>query len=131
NIVIDVTRVASLGVSYTPTQPLAFGDYHWRMQVQTGAGWSVWMPAYGFTVSPALPAAPALVSPASGFQTNNTTPTLAWNAVAKGRRLGISDHQGAHFAAAGPGGARPRRRVRLPAGPPAARRDGLLARPRP
>ena len=79
---IDLNRPVS--TSYTPITALGYGKYYWRMQVRTAGGWGNWTPAYLFTVTPALPVAPALTSPASGLITNDTTPTLNWNSVTNG-----------------------------------------------
>ena len=61
---------------------LPFGTYYWRLAVNLGSG-LVASPAYRkLTVTPPLPTAPVLGLPNTGSFTNNSTPTLNWNAVA-------------------------------------------------
>ena len=67
------------------------------MQVQTAAGWSSWTPVYTFTVTPALPLAPVLTTPATASITNDNTPSLNWNAVDKGVRYQVQISKAATF----------------------------------
>jgi len=75
------TITRPLSTTFTLLTALENGKYYWRMQVDKGAGFTGnWTPAYGFTVTPPLPVAPQLVSPASGY-TASSMPALTWNAV--------------------------------------------------
>src|SRR5262249_51758930 len=80
---VDKTLGAS-NLTYSPPSVLGYGTYYWKLQVNSASGWSIWMPTWTVTVSPAYPAAPALTSPASAFATNDTTPDFAWASVASG-----------------------------------------------
>ena len=84
---IDLNRPVS--TSYTPLAALPYGLYHWRMQVRTASGWGNWTPVFTFTVTPALPLAPALKAPANAALTNDNTPTLEWNAAVNGVKYEI------------------------------------------
>jgi V8-like Glu-specific endopeptidase len=69
-------------IAVTPDLP--GGDYQWRARANTGTGWSVWTPAWTFTVTPATTAAPALISPTNYATLDTTTPDFSWNAVPNG-----------------------------------------------
>ena len=69
------------------------------MRVRTATGWTeTWTPAFQFTVSPALPLAPALVSPGTGYLTNNNRPSFSWNGVANAATYEIQIDNLATFA---------------------------------
>ena len=68
----------------TTTPVLAGGDYQWRAQSNTGAGWSVWTPIWTFTITPPTTVAPVLISPAGGAVLDTTTPNFTWNPVTNG-----------------------------------------------
>jgi parallel beta-helix repeat protein len=66
----------TLGVvmTYTPTTPLGYGTYYWRVLLT--AETPVDVVYRRLTITPPLPAAPGLITPAAGAQTNNQTPEL-------------------------------------------------------
>lgn len=85
-----ITRPVS--TTYTFLFDLPYAKYYWRMQVNKGAGFMEnWTPALPFTVTPPLPLAPQLISPASGF-TTAADPILSWNLVA-GSPVGIKGYE--------------------------------------
>lgn len=86
-LVLNLNRPPS--TSYTSTIALNPNIYYWRMQVRTVAGWGNWTPVSKFIVTPALPVAPVLNLPVSGYITNNPKPVLSWNAVATGVKYEI------------------------------------------
>ena len=92
---MDVTRPVS--VSYIPLTALPYNIYYWRMQVQTAAGWSNWTPVQTFTVTPALPLAPILTTPATASITNDNTPVLNWNSVTNGVAYQVQISKAATF----------------------------------
>lgn len=65
--------------SYTMPTPLDPGVYYWILTTHASStytpGW------YRFTVSPAAPAAPLLLSPATGWNTNVSPVPFVWNNV--------------------------------------------------
>lgn len=65
--------------SATPPTPLARGAHTWWVQARNASGDGPWSASLSFVVG-ALPAAPALVSPAGSGTA--TMPTYTWNAVA-------------------------------------------------
>ncbi|HND93506.1 MAG TPA: S8 family serine peptidase, partial [Anaerolineales bacterium] len=77
---IEMERLQTSGTSYT-SPALDYGSHYWRIRVRTATGWGSWAPAWKFTVSPALTAAPVLVSPAVSAVVADNTPTLTWNKV--------------------------------------------------
>jgi predicted phage tail protein len=61
---------------------LADGTYYWRVRVVDGAGnTSAWTAAWSFTVDIVTPSVPALLYPANGTVTSDTTPWLDWSDV--------------------------------------------------
>ncbi len=64
---------------HKPTVMPATSMYYWYVRARDAAGnWSPWSTPRGFTVVPPKPLAVVLNTPASGFQTNDTTPELTW-----------------------------------------------------
>lgn len=60
---------------------LTYRRYYWRVRVQSTAGfWSVWSPAFNFTLTAALP--PTLSAPAHTGQTTSQFPLFSWNTAA-------------------------------------------------
>ncbi|GIV81921.1 MAG: hypothetical protein KatS3mg051_1275 [Anaerolineae bacterium] len=51
---------------FTPLNPLSYGQYWWRVRVDTGAGWGGWTPAWTVIIAPKAPVAPVLLSPLNG-----------------------------------------------------------------
>jgi hypothetical protein len=78
--ILEMERNQTSGTTYI-SPALDYGSHYWRMQVRTGSGWGPWAPAWKFTVTPALTAAPVLTSPASAALLTDNTPTLTWNKV--------------------------------------------------
>ncbi len=61
--------------------PLAYNTLHyWRVSAANAYGASPWSAVWSFATTTPPPAAPALVSPASGSTNVAITPTLTWNA---------------------------------------------------
>ncbi len=69
--------------SHKPTVDMAVGTtYYWQVRARDKAGnWSVWSAIRSIRTQAALPGIPVVTAPAIGLVTNNTTPTIAWNAV--------------------------------------------------
>ncbi|HNC91570.1 MAG TPA: hypothetical protein PL000_21780, partial [Anaerolineales bacterium] len=76
----EVNQSQPSGTTYTSPE-LDYGTHYWRMRVRTSGGWGVWTAGWKFTLTPALPAAPTLASPASAAVLADNTPLLAWNMV--------------------------------------------------
>jgi len=56
--------------------------YYWQVRARDKAGnWSIWSAIRSIRTQAALPGIPVVTAPAIGLVTNNTTPTIAWNAV--------------------------------------------------
>jgi len=89
SLVVDVDTLSSKEKKFTINTVLAFGPYYWRMQVLTASGWSAWMPAWQFMVTPPPPPAPVLVSPPNKSVTADDTPTFTWNASVDGETYQI------------------------------------------
>jgi hypothetical protein len=60
---------------------LSYGNYYWRVNVDTGTGFSDSPVFWHLRVSPAAPGKPSLSTPANNAATNDTTPLLTWLAV--------------------------------------------------
>ncbi len=89
---------ALTATSFTVTNP-ALGSYYWRVRAKDALGnWGAWSAARTFTVTAPIPAAPALSSPAAGFQTTNTMPTLNWNTVPYGDTYELQYSTSSSFA---------------------------------
>ncbi|MBI2933694.1 MAG: S8 family serine peptidase [Planctomycetes bacterium] len=78
---IDASGLASS--TYTSASTLATGGYSWRVRAVDGAGNAgAWSAVRALSIAPPMdttpPAAPALVSPANGSSTSDTTPTFDW-----------------------------------------------------
>ena len=70
------------GSSHSLATALADGVYYWRVRAVDGAGnASAWASALTFTVDSTAPAVPALLAPANGKRTTDTTPWLDWSDV--------------------------------------------------
>ncbi len=68
-------------LNHTPKPAMVPGTYHWRVKGWDAAGnESAWSEVRKVTIL----AAPALVSPASGFITDNTTPSFTWKSAPSG-----------------------------------------------
>ncbi len=80
---LEIEQTQTSGTTFT-SPALGSGLHFWRMRVNTTKGWSSWTPAWKFTITSPLPAAPTLASPQNGFLTNNQTPLLSWNNVENG-----------------------------------------------
>jgi hypothetical protein len=81
----DYLSAANLTVlTHKPTViPPLMTPIYWYVRAQDPAGnWSAWSAPFTVTVVPPVPLTPAITAPVSGLVTNNTTPTLTWNAVA-------------------------------------------------
>jgi uncharacterized repeat protein (TIGR01451 family)/CSLREA domain-containing protein len=66
--------------SHVATQLLPYGMYYWRV---IAGGLPMISTVYNrFVVTPALPGAPVLLTPASGTLTKDSTPSLTWKPVA-------------------------------------------------
>jgi hypothetical protein len=70
---------ATLSYALPAANALSWRGYYWRVNVLNYPAIS---PVFRqFYVTPTLPAAPTLVSPAGGATVGSNTPTLTWNAV--------------------------------------------------
>ncbi len=78
---LDDMNIAGNAVSY-PSISLSIGQYYWRMQVQILGSWSVWTPAWTFTITP-QPGIPSLISP-SPAAIINALPEFNWQEVPQG-----------------------------------------------
>ncbi len=58
-----------------------YTTYYWRVNATNSAGTSDWSSVRSFTTIPAVPAAPALVSPADGETGVQINPILTWHAA--------------------------------------------------
>jgi hypothetical protein len=79
----DVVAYDNLPVStsYTPTVPLDFNKWFWRLSVKKSDGsYSNWTPAFKFIVTLTPPLPPVLALPAAAAITNDNTPDLSWAA---------------------------------------------------
>ena len=82
NVVDNQPSVAA--TSATATLP-GEGDYWWRVRARAGAEDGPWSEVWQFTVTfeaCVAPAAPTLLTPADGSDTDDLTPTFTWDAVA-------------------------------------------------
>jgi hypothetical protein len=61
----------------TPVTDLSPGTYYWRVLGRNTCGEGAWSQIWSFTLE-AVPAAPALASPADGSSTVDRTPAFAW-----------------------------------------------------
>ncbi len=77
-------RYEVTGTSHKPpAMPMVW--YYWFARARDAAGnWSAWSAPWMVQVQPLKPVAPALLSPASGFETNLATPELSWKSVLYG-----------------------------------------------
>lgn len=66
-------------LSHSSTTVLSYGTYNWRVNIDTGSGFVISPFYWTVTISPSPAAAPVLLSPASGFLTNDNTPDFTWN----------------------------------------------------
>jgi hypothetical protein len=64
----------------TPSQPLPFGDYYWRVNIDTGQGFVTSPVRWQVAVRVSNLSGPGLIAPAHGA-TTSTTPTFSWTAV--------------------------------------------------
>jgi hypothetical protein len=88
--------------SATPAEPtwppLAPGDYQWRAQVDTGAGWTgEWTPIWTFTITPPTTVAPVLTSPLNYAALDTSTPIFSWQSVPGGVQYQIQIARGGAF----------------------------------
>jgi YVTN family beta-propeller protein len=73
----------------TPSIPLAYDDYHWRVKAKNILGiWGNWSDVWAFTIRSEAPAAPLLYSPADAETLTENTPTLIW-----GEPLGAAGYE--------------------------------------
>ena len=72
-IVIDEPGLTA--ARFTPETPLTPGRYTWKVSTDGGATWT---PEWTFTIATALPAAPQIDSPASGWRGSTLPATLTW-----------------------------------------------------
>ncbi|MEM2638209.1 MAG: hypothetical protein QW704_02445, partial [Candidatus Hadarchaeales archaeon] len=64
------------------TPNLSDGIWYWRVKARDNAGnEGGWSSVWSFRVDTIPPAAPTLVSPSDGENTNDNTPTLVWNNI--------------------------------------------------
>jgi len=85
------------GTSYKPPL-LDPGVYLWRVKARDLAGnWSGWATARQVTIIPTVPAAPVLVSPATGTVSADDTPTFTWNPVGYGVRYKFQISKSLYF----------------------------------
>ncbi|MEM2300490.1 MAG: Ig-like domain-containing protein, partial [Candidatus Hadarchaeales archaeon] len=67
---------------YTLPIALPEGLYFWRVKAVSGSGLeSGWSSIWSFGVDNSIPSAPTIVSPITGENTNDNTPTLIWQRV--------------------------------------------------
>lgn len=65
-------------LSYTPTDPLADGNYFWRVRAENIVGSGNWSATRSFTIDTTVPSAPDLVSPNADVLLA-APPTFTWN----------------------------------------------------
>jgi hypothetical protein len=79
---------------------MALGTFYWHVRVRDLAGnWSIWSSPRTITILPLIPVAPGLISPTTGFRTNDTTPTFNWKLVPDGNTYEVQIDDAASFAA--------------------------------
>lgn len=94
--VIDLTGIA--GTNYVAA--LSTGTtYYWRVLGSNTSGDSAYSTAFSFTTVPAIPAAPALSSPANGATGQATSPVLTWVASPGASSYGLQVATDAGFGA--------------------------------
>lgn len=94
--VIDLTGIA--GTNYVAA--LSTGTtYYWRVLGSNTSGDSAYSTAFSFTTVPAIPAAPALSSPANGATGQATSPVLTWIASPGASSYGLQVATDAGFGA--------------------------------
>jgi hypothetical protein len=93
-----VTTVALTTTSYHPAS-LAAGIWRWRVKAHDLAGnWGAYSDVRSVIINaPLNTAAPVLVSPANGTQTNNPTPVLTWKAAKNGNTYHVQIASDAGF----------------------------------
>lgn len=75
------------------------GTYHWRVAARDAAGnWGPWSTSRTINIHAPIPAKVVLVSPPTGSQTTDTTPTLTWGAAANGNTYEIQIDNVSTFA---------------------------------
>jgi len=86
------TVQATVSSTYTPSAPLAAGDWYWRVYGTNGGNVSAYSTEWMLTVN--VLDAPTLSSPTSGTATYDATPTFDWGDVtnATGYVLDYSEH---------------------------------------
>ncbi len=86
--------------THKPTPNMTLGIWYWRVIARDAAGnWGAWSAGRTLEIRPPLPIAPVLVSPATGFGTEDLTPDFAWNTVPNGTTYEIQiDHTAAFTA---------------------------------
>jgi hypothetical protein len=93
-----VSDVVQTGVSTVVSNP-ARGSYYWRVRAKDGLGnWGGWSAVWSFAVHAPIPGAPGLVSPAAGYQTTNTMPSLSWGSVTNGATYELEYSTSSSFA---------------------------------
>jgi large repetitive protein len=86
-----------MSTSYTPPN-LEPGEWKWCVKAGDAAGnWSAWSDSRKVDISPKIPAAPALVLPATAGFTNNTKPLLKWKSVPYGLYYQVQISSGSTF----------------------------------
>lgn len=68
-------------LTYTPTTAMPYNLYYWRVNVNLGSGFEPSDSIWRIIISPTLPPAPALLTPAANGLMNDSTPDLTWSAV--------------------------------------------------
>ncbi|MBY9000332.1 MAG: hypothetical protein KGD64_05425 [Candidatus Heimdallarchaeota archaeon] len=80
-----IDQLTGYDTFYTVSSALAGGTYYWRVREQDFFTkiWDSFCSAWSFVVDTTPTEAPILVSPTNGFYTNDDTPYLDWNSVAR------------------------------------------------
>jgi hypothetical protein len=73
-------NTSSHSSDYTPTTPLGRTRWYWRVRSHNECGYGPWSGIMTFWIH-SSPAVPALLAPANGAHTTDTTPTLSWNSA--------------------------------------------------
>jgi hypothetical protein len=84
----EVDHAQPSGTTYVSPE-LDYGIHFWRMRARTSSGWGAWTAGWRFTLTPALPTAPTLASPANAALLADNTTTLVWNVVLEDDRYEV------------------------------------------
>jgi hypothetical protein len=79
-LTLDKKQITS--TSFTPSNPFPYGIYYWRVRINPSIGnANNWTPVWSFIITPPLPKAPVLSTPAAGFLFYDNSPSLVWKTV--------------------------------------------------